>query len=161
MKQIIIPTKFGYPTVDIVINEKKYTLKSGTPINVNDAVAAVIENAIALEPKMGMKSSVMYHHKMKIYMSNGITIYDNHYSSSSEPHSLEEWATSCGLQGIVNAMHPCVYVDSNNGKIENTAIIRFDTSNGASNPTCLMIMNGDVNPVQATVTNFEDTVMPL
>lgn len=51
MKTITIPIKFGYPTVDIEINNKKYTLKSGEEISVDDHVAEIIENAIALAPK--------------------------------------------------------------------------------------------------------------
>ena len=51
MKTINIPKRFGYPTVDIYINNKTYTLKSGEEITVDDNVAAIIENAIALAPK--------------------------------------------------------------------------------------------------------------
>ena len=51
MKTIIIPKRFGHPHLDISINGKKYTLKSGTEISVEDEVAEVIENALALEPK--------------------------------------------------------------------------------------------------------------
>lgn len=57
MKTITIPKRFGYPTVDIYINNKTYTLKSGEPITVDDNVAAIIENAIALAPKQGMNKS--------------------------------------------------------------------------------------------------------
>lgn len=53
MKTITIPKRFGYPTVDIYINNKTYTLKSGEEITVDDNVAAIIENAIALAPKQG------------------------------------------------------------------------------------------------------------
>ena len=51
MKTINIPKRFGYPTVNININGKKYTLKTGVDINIGDGVAKVIENALALEPK--------------------------------------------------------------------------------------------------------------
>ena len=51
MKTITIPKSFGYPTVDVVINSHKHTLKSGEEISVDDYIAEVIENAIALEPK--------------------------------------------------------------------------------------------------------------
>lgn len=51
MKTITIPVRLGYPTVDIEINNKTYTLKSGEEITVEDHVAEVIENAIALAPK--------------------------------------------------------------------------------------------------------------
>lgn len=51
MKTINIPKRFGYPTVDISINGKKYTFKSGMDVNIGDGVAKVIENALALEPK--------------------------------------------------------------------------------------------------------------
>ena len=57
MKTIIIPTRFGYPTVDIEINNKTYTLKSGEEITVDDHVAEVVENAIALAPKIGRNKS--------------------------------------------------------------------------------------------------------
>ena len=51
MKTITIPTKFGYPKFDMYINGKKYTLTSGEEITVEDYVADVVENAIALAPK--------------------------------------------------------------------------------------------------------------
>lgn len=51
MKTITIPKRFGYPHLDISINGKKYTIKSGMEISVDDEVAEVIENALALEPK--------------------------------------------------------------------------------------------------------------
>ena len=51
MKTITIPVRLGYPTVDIEINNKTYTFKSGEEITVDDYVAEVIENAIALAPK--------------------------------------------------------------------------------------------------------------
>lgn len=51
MKTITIPKSFGYPTVDIVINNIKHTLASGVEISVEDHVAEVVENAIALAPK--------------------------------------------------------------------------------------------------------------
>ena len=53
MKTITIPTKFGYPKFDMFINGKKYTFKSGEEITVEDYVADIIENAIALAPKYG------------------------------------------------------------------------------------------------------------
>lgn len=51
MKTITIPKRFGYPTLDVTVNGKIYTLESGKEITVEDNVAEVIENAIALEPK--------------------------------------------------------------------------------------------------------------
>lgn len=51
MKTITIPKRFGYPTTNVSVNGKKYTLASGVEITVEDEVAEVIENAIALEPK--------------------------------------------------------------------------------------------------------------
>lgn len=51
MKTINIPKRFGYPHLNIYINGKKYTLKSGMEINVGDGVAKIIEAALALEPK--------------------------------------------------------------------------------------------------------------
>ena len=53
MKTITIPKSFGYPTVDIVINNVKHTLKSGEEITIDDYIAEVVENAIALAPKQG------------------------------------------------------------------------------------------------------------
>lgn len=53
MKTITIPKSFGYPTLDIVINNAKHTLRSGEEITVDDHIAEVIENAIALAPKYG------------------------------------------------------------------------------------------------------------
>ena len=57
MKTITIPKRFGYPTVDIYINGKAYKFNSGEEITVDDNVADVIENAIALAPKYGMNKS--------------------------------------------------------------------------------------------------------
>lgn len=54
MKTITIPKRFGYPTLDITVNGKVYTVKSGEEITVEDSVAEAIENAIALAPKVGM-----------------------------------------------------------------------------------------------------------
>ena len=51
MKTITIPRSFGYPTVDIVVNNIRYTVKSGEEVTIDDHVAEVIENAIALAPK--------------------------------------------------------------------------------------------------------------
>lgn len=51
MKTITIPKRFGYPSTKIVINGATYSLKSGEEISVDDALAEVIENALALEPK--------------------------------------------------------------------------------------------------------------
>ena len=51
MKTITIPKSFGYPTLDIVINNEKHTLKSGVEITVDDRIAEVIENAAALAHK--------------------------------------------------------------------------------------------------------------
>ena len=57
MKTITIPKSFGYPTVDIVINNVKHTLLSGVEISVEDYIAEVVENAIALAPKIGRNKS--------------------------------------------------------------------------------------------------------
>lgn len=54
MKTIIIPKRFGYPTVEITINGREYSLQSGIEISVEDSVAEAVENAIALAPKMGV-----------------------------------------------------------------------------------------------------------
>ena len=51
MTTITIPKRFGYPTVDIYINGKKYTFNSGVKISVEEDIAAVVNNAVALEPK--------------------------------------------------------------------------------------------------------------
>ena len=54
MKTITIPKNFGYPTLEITINGKEQTFASGVEIEVDDSVAAAIENAIALAPKIGV-----------------------------------------------------------------------------------------------------------
>jgi hypothetical protein len=51
MKTIIIPKRFGYPTMDLFINGKKYVFDTGVEIEVDDRIATIIENAIELEPK--------------------------------------------------------------------------------------------------------------
>lgn len=57
MKTITIPQSFGYPTVDIVLNGKRYTLQSGVEITTEDSLAEIIENAMALAPKIGRNKS--------------------------------------------------------------------------------------------------------
>lgn len=57
MTTITIPKSFGYPTVDIVVNNQVHTLKSGEEISVDDHIAEVIENAMALAPKIGRNKS--------------------------------------------------------------------------------------------------------
>jgi hypothetical protein len=57
MKTITIPKRFGYPTLDITVNGKVYTVKSGEEITIEDHLAEVIENAIALAPKLGRNTS--------------------------------------------------------------------------------------------------------
>lgn len=57
MKTIIIPKSFGYPTLDITVNGKVYTVKSGEEITIEDHLAEAIENAIALAPKQGRNLS--------------------------------------------------------------------------------------------------------
>lgn len=54
MKNITIPKRFGYPTVDIAINGKEETFQSGVEISVDDSVAEIIENALKLAPKIGV-----------------------------------------------------------------------------------------------------------
>ena len=51
MKTITIPKSFGYPTLDITVNGKVYTVKSGEEIAIEDHLAEAIENAVALVPK--------------------------------------------------------------------------------------------------------------
>lgn len=57
MRTITVPKKYGYPTLDITVNGKEYTVKSGEEITVEDSVAEAIENAIALAPKIGVPRS--------------------------------------------------------------------------------------------------------
>lgn len=57
MKTITIPKRFGYPTLNITINGKEYTVKSGVEITVEDSVAEAVENALKLEPKPGRNKS--------------------------------------------------------------------------------------------------------
>lgn len=54
MKTITIPVRFGYPTLDITINGKEQSFKSGEPITIEDNIAEAIENAIALAPILGV-----------------------------------------------------------------------------------------------------------
>lgn len=51
MKTITIPKSFGYPTTEVIANGKYYKLRSGEEITVEDHIAEIIENAIALAPK--------------------------------------------------------------------------------------------------------------
>lgn len=57
MTTITIPTRFGYPTVDIKLNGKEYTFPSGVEIEMEDDLADIIENAIALAPSIGRNKS--------------------------------------------------------------------------------------------------------
>ena len=54
MKTITIPKKYGFPTLDITVNGKEYTVKSGEEITVEDHIAEAIENALALAPNVGV-----------------------------------------------------------------------------------------------------------
>ena len=58
MKTITIPKSFGYPTLDVTVNGKVYTVKSGEEITLEDHIAEAIENAIALEPKPKSKALI-------------------------------------------------------------------------------------------------------
>lgn len=74
MKTITIPKSFGYPTVDIVVNNIRYTVKSGEQVTVDDHVAEVIENAIALAPKAApqlVQSEAILVVTMKYAYANG------------------------------------------------------------------------------------------
>lgn len=51
MKKITIPQRLGYPTVDIIVGLKTYTLYTGVEIEVEDHVVEVVEHILALEPK--------------------------------------------------------------------------------------------------------------
>ncbi len=57
MRTITVPKKYGYPTLDITVNGKEYTVKSGEEIEVEDHIAEAIENAVALAPKFGVSRS--------------------------------------------------------------------------------------------------------
>lgn len=46
MKTITIPKSFGFPTLDIVINNVRHTFRSGEEISVDDHIAEAIMNAI-------------------------------------------------------------------------------------------------------------------
>lgn len=58
MRTVTIPKRFGYPTAEITINGVEQTFKSGEEIRVENAVAEAIENAIALEPQIGVPRSL-------------------------------------------------------------------------------------------------------
>lgn len=51
MKTITIPKSFGYPSVDIVVNNMRYNVKTGEEVTIDDHIAEVVENAMALAPK--------------------------------------------------------------------------------------------------------------
>lgn len=57
MTKITIPKKFGYPTMDITINGIEHTFNTGVEVEMEDEVAEVIENALALAPKIGRNKS--------------------------------------------------------------------------------------------------------
>lgn len=57
MRAITIPKRFGYPTVDIAINGIEHTFNTGVEIEVEDHLAEVIENAMALAPKIVVSKS--------------------------------------------------------------------------------------------------------
>lgn len=62
MRTITVPKKYGYPTLDITVNGKEYTVRSGEEITVEDSVAEAIENALALAPKVGVPRSRFAQH---------------------------------------------------------------------------------------------------
>lgn len=57
MKTITIPKRFGYPTVDIEVNGIVHTFTTGVEIEMEDHLAEVIENAVALAPKQGRNAN--------------------------------------------------------------------------------------------------------
>ena len=74
MKTITIPKNFGYPTMEIIANGKHYELSSGKEITVEDNLAEVIENAIALAPKAApqlVQSEAILVVTMKYAYANG------------------------------------------------------------------------------------------
>ena len=84
MRTIIIPKKFGFPTVDIIFNGKTHTLKSGEEITIEDHLAEIIENAMALAPMVGVPrnklAQLVEGSYLKITSSDlsGITSIANH-----------------------------------------------------------------------------------
>lgn len=50
MKTIIIPERYGFPTVDITINGVMQTFNTGIEVEVSDEVASLIEEAEAMYP---------------------------------------------------------------------------------------------------------------
>ena len=69
-----IPKRFGYPTVTIEVNNKKYTYPTGVETWVEDEASDVIEAALALEPQndptVGSGGGKMYSHTLTILVDN-------------------------------------------------------------------------------------------
>lgn len=102
MKTIVIPTRLGYPTATFTINGIEYTYATGVTVSVEDAVADVIKNIEALEPKQGESSGGrLYKH----FIENGDT--DNKLiviSTSNTPVSTMSEVVSL-FEGCVSAKH--------------------------------------------------------
>lgn len=98
-RNIGIPTSFGYPTVTIKVNGKEYTVETGKPVLVDDAVAEVIENAMALAPKTDPSAGDggnLYQHSISMELSDWGNVCVSYISSSNE--KIENFNA---LQGIM------------------------------------------------------------
>jgi hypothetical protein len=161
MKTIIIPTRFGYPTLDLYINGRKSTFKSGEEISVEDSVADVIENAIALTPKYDSEanSGKIYNHAIRFhaYKNDGTYIcfvdYDIHSSKNKPFTSLED--------AFVNS--PTMLMATKDEK--DIVVIKNFVSDGAryyhlfADPISQSVSYRDLSPKRAGA--FTDTVTEL
>ena len=61
MVKITIPKSFGYPTAVFIVNHKRHVLQTGVEIEVDEAIAEVVNNAIALKPKKDPDAGKLSH----------------------------------------------------------------------------------------------------
>lgn len=61
MVKITIPKSFGHPTAVFIVNHKRHDLQTGVEIEVDDAIAEVVNNAIALKPKKDPDAGKLSH----------------------------------------------------------------------------------------------------
>ena len=134
MKTITIPKKYGYPTLDIKVNGKKYTVNSGVEITVEDHVAEVIENSIALAPKIGVSRNRFAQHIEGIITNLASSDFEGvetiAYYALAYSKKLKTMEIPRNVKVIAEgAFYGCSTLESvrfaENGKLESIGLVAF------------------------------------